>query len=158
VSRILIVDDVPASREALVRILRQEGYEVSSARNGAEGLVRLKDKKPDLVLLDNMMPEVDGLTFLAGIRRFPKWKNLPVIMFTGLQEKTAQQRAQGLGVKEYLLKAKYSIPELLEMVRKHVPPGKGPERSRAAASEPSEQKTSDSEEGRAPASRPQLAR
>ena len=49
-------------------------------------------------------------------------------MFTGLQEKTAQQRAQGLGVKEYLLKAKYSIPELLEMVRKHVPPGKGPER------------------------------
>ncbi|MDB5302330.1 MAG: response regulator [Phycisphaerales bacterium] len=120
VSRILIVDDMAGSREAMARLLQREGYETDTAHNGAEGLVRLKEHKPDLVLLDQMMPEVDGLTFLAGIRRFPKWKNIPVIMFSALKDRTFQLRARTLGVKECLTKAEFSADNLLQCVRQHV--------------------------------------
>src|SRR4051794_15923114 len=85
-SRILIIEDAAPSREAMARLLRRQGYDTACASNGVEGMASLRQQKPDLVLLDHMMPEVDGLTFLAGVRRFPKWKDLPVIMFTALQD------------------------------------------------------------------------
>lgn len=118
-SRILIVEDLVAGREAMAKLLQKEGYEVAGARNGAEALARLKEGKIDLVLLDHMMPEVDGLTFLSGIRRFPKWKNLPVIMFTGLKDRNHLMKAQSLGVKEYMVKSEYTLYDLLALVRKH---------------------------------------
>jgi len=121
-SKILIVDDAPASREALARWLDREGFETATARNGAEGLVQLKGFKPNLILLDHMMPEVDGLTFLAGIRRFPKWKAMPVIMMTGLKDKAHHMKAQTLNVSEYLVKNEYAPRDLLEMIRKHLAP------------------------------------
>lgn len=120
-SRILIVDDMLASRESLARLLQQRGYITDMAHNGAEGLVRLKQNKPDLILLDQMMPEVDGLTFLAGIRRFPKYKDLPVIMMTGVKDRSCHMKAQTLGVKECLTKTEFTGPQLLEYVRKYLP-------------------------------------
>ena len=119
-SKILIVDDAPANREAMAKWLRKEGFETATARNGAEGLVQLKETKPDLILLDHMMPEVDGLTFLAGIRRFPKWKALPVIMMTGLKDRSHHLKAQALNVSEYLIKSEYELPELLGLIRRHL--------------------------------------
>ena len=121
-SKILILEVAPASRDALVRALRQEGHETQCARNGVEGLVRLKQEMPDLVLLDHMMPEVDGLTFLAGIRRFPKWKQLPVIMMTGMNNRTNYAQAQNLGVTDYLIKADFTLAQLLDRVRKALEP------------------------------------
>ena len=118
-SRILIVDDMAISRDAMARLLRQQGHETACAMNGAEGLVQLKKATPDLILLDHMMPEVDGLTFLAGIRRFPKWKNLPVIMLTGLKDRNHLLKAQTLGVKEYMVKSEYTMQDLVGLVRKH---------------------------------------
>jgi CheY-like chemotaxis protein len=119
-SRILIVDDAPAGREAMAKWLQKEGFEIATARNGAEALARLKDSKPDLIVLDHMMPEVDGLTFLAGIRRFPKWKTLPVIMLTGIKDKQHSLKAQTLNVNEYLVKSEYNPPDLLAQIRKHL--------------------------------------
>jgi CheY-like chemotaxis protein len=116
----LIVDDMAASREAMARLLQREGYVTDTAHNGAEGLVRLKQNKPDLILLDQMMPEVDGLTFLAGIRRFPKWKDLPVIMLTGVKDRGCFTKAQKLGVKECLEKGESTGSVLLEYVRKYI--------------------------------------
>ena len=118
--RILIVDDMLASRDALARILNHAGHETLQAMNGAEALALLKKNKIDLILLDQMMPEVDGLTFLAGIRRFPKWKHLPVIMFTGVKDKSCHSRAQGLEVKEFLVKGEYDPKELIGLVEKHL--------------------------------------
>src|SRR5687768_17454178 len=117
--RILVVDDMLASREALARILGQHGYETIQAMNGAEALALLKKNKIDLIMLDQMMPEVDGLTFLAGIRRFPKWKHLPVIMFTGVKDRSCHSRAQGLDVKEFLVKGEYDPRELIGLIEKH---------------------------------------
>jgi len=121
-SRILIVEDLVAGREAMAKLLQREGYEVAGARNGAEALARLKEGGIDLILLDHMMPEVDGLTFLSGIRRFPKWKNMPVIMFTGLKDRNHLMKAQTMGVKEYMVKSEYTIQDLVALVRKHVQP------------------------------------
>jgi CheY-like chemotaxis protein len=118
-SRILIVEDLVSGREAMAKLLQREGFEVAGARNGAEALARLKEGGIDLVLLDHMMPEVDGLTFLSGIRRFPKWKNLPVIMFTGLKDRNHLLKAQTLGVKEYMVKSEYTMQDLVGLVRKH---------------------------------------
>jgi CheY-like chemotaxis protein len=125
-SRILIVEDLVAGREAMAKLLQREGYDVAGARNGAEALARLKEGGIDLILLDHMMPEVDGLTFLSGIRRFPKWKNMPVIMFTGLKDRNHLMKAQTMGVKEYMVKSEYTIQDLLEVVRKHIQPTPAP--------------------------------
>jgi len=118
--RILIVDDAPMSRNAMARLLQQEGYETALAANGAEALAKLKSLKPDLIVLDHMMPEVDGLTFLSSIRRFPRWKKIPVIMLTGMKDKTAMSQAQALGVKEYLVKADETGEELVRQVNRHI--------------------------------------
>lgn len=117
-SRILIVDDAPAGREAMAKWLQREGFETATARNGAEGLVRLKESKPDLILLDHMMPEVDGLTFLAGIRRFPRWKNLPVIMMTGMKDNSHHRKAESLNVSAYLVKNEFTLPQLRQQIDK----------------------------------------
>jgi CheY-like chemotaxis protein len=123
-SRILIVDDMAASREAMVKLLEREGYQTITAFNGAEGLAKLKSERPDLILLDHMMPEVDGLTFLASIRRFPRWKAIPVIMLTGNKDRSHVMRAKTLGVGDgdYLIKAEFTIPQLLDRVREHIAP------------------------------------
>ena len=123
-SRILLIDDAVNSREAMAKLLRAKGHETATAKNGAEGLVRLKERTPDLVLLDHMMPEVDGLTFLTGIRRFPRWKNLPVVLMTGITDRTCLLRAQQLGVKECIQKGEYTVPQLIQQIEKHVSPPK----------------------------------
>jgi len=127
------VDDAPASREAIAKWLQREGFDTACARNGAEGLVRLKDSKPDLILLDHMMPEVDGLTFLSGIRRFPKWKQIPVIMMTGMKDKSHQRRAETLGVNEYVVKSEYAPQDLLAHIRRLLSPAGGEVPSQPAA-------------------------
>jgi CheY-like chemotaxis protein len=116
-SKILIVEDAPGSREAMAKWLQKEGFQTATARNGAEGLVRLKEERPDLILLDHMMPEVDGMTFLAGIRRFPKWKSLPVIMMTGMKDAMHHRKAETLNVSSYLVKSEFTLPQLVGQIR-----------------------------------------
>ena len=118
--RILVVEDAPLNREAVSRLLKAAGYDVVVAANGAEALARLKQQPADLIVLDQMMPEVDGLTFLSGIRRFPKWKQLPVIMYTALKDKQSATRAEGLGVVEYHVKTELTGEQLVALVQKHV--------------------------------------
>ena len=137
-STILIVDDAPASREAMAKYLQREGFDVATARNGAEGLVRLKEAKPELIVLDHLMPEVDGLTFLAGIRRFPKWRQLPVIMMTGMKDAMLHRKAESLNVSEFLVKSEFTLPDLVQHIRRHlsakqaVPAGAGMDRHSAS--------------------------
>lgn len=104
----------------MAKYLQREGFATATARNGAEGLVRLKEAKPDLIVLDHLMPEVDGLTFLAGIRRFPKWRQLPVIMMTGMKDSALHRKADTLNVSEYLVKSEFSLPDLVQHIRKHL--------------------------------------
>jgi CheY-like chemotaxis protein len=125
-SRILIVDDMANSRDVLAKLFQQQGHQTEVAHNGAEALARLKKNKPDLIVLDQMMPEVDGLTFLSSIRRFPKYKELPVILLTGLKDRNCYTKAEALGVKECLTKSEFTGQQLLDRVQKHLPPPPNP--------------------------------
>ena len=116
--RILIIDDMPGSRETMAKLLKQKGYETDCAGNGEEGIAKMRKSIPDLILLDHMMPKVDGLSFLAQIRRFPRWKNMPVIMYTGIRDRAHHMKAATLGVSEYLVKGDFKMPDLLDHINR----------------------------------------
>ena len=119
----MIVDDTLGSREAVARLLQREGYETVCAANGEDAIHQMRRSNPDLILLDHMMPKVDGLTFLAQLRRFPRWKTLPVIMYTGIPDHATQMKARAPGVAEYFIKAEHSAPDLIGHVQRLLPVG-----------------------------------
>jgi CheY-like chemotaxis protein len=83
---ILIVDDEYPIVESLTVLLTDEGYHVVSASNGKEGLARLKADKPDMVLVDFMMPIIDGRAFVRRLRAMPDYRTLPVVMMSAARE------------------------------------------------------------------------
>ena len=131
---ILVVDDEPTTRNGLARLLRHEGYDVVGAENGRVALDVLGAggdgngaPPPDLILLDLMMPELDGLELLEILQGHPQWKALPVVVLTGMSDTHTVRRADQLGAKEFLVKATFSIADMLGHVRRYTGGGPGPE-------------------------------
>ncbi|MDC0712452.1 response regulator [Stigmatella sp. ncwal1] len=91
--RLLIVDDEAAIIEALQELLTDEGYSVATAFNGAEGLKRLKESRPDLLLLDLMMPVMDGRELLRRVREDPALQDLPVVVMSAGRISEEERRA-----------------------------------------------------------------
>jgi CheY-like chemotaxis protein len=114
---VMVVDDTAVIREAVAKLLRREGFETICASNGREALDALQQSCPDLMLLDIMMPEMDGITCLAELRRDPRWQQLPVIMMTALSDDENQRRARQLGANDYLVKARFTITQMLDRVK-----------------------------------------
>jgi CheY-like chemotaxis protein len=121
-STVLVVEDSPVAREVVMKILQREGYDVVGACNGVEALdlLRSDSATPDLMLLDVMMPEMDGITLLQELRDEPQYKELPVILLTALSDENRMKKAKELGVCEYLVKTRFSYDELVDQVGKHV--------------------------------------
>lgn len=117
-STILVVDDMEVFREPIAAVLRARGYRTICAGSGVEGLARLEEQTPDLVLLDVAMPEMDGLTFLRKIRDDVRWAALPVILMTAMLERDCVEATTTLGVRGHLLKSSFSLTEMVAMVRK----------------------------------------
>jgi CheY-like chemotaxis protein len=117
---IMVVDDTPGSREPIARLLRLEGYETVCASNGREALETMREQNPDLVLLDLMMPEMDGMTFLEHVRKDPDMSDTPVILMTAIDDRQTKERANRLGVDGYLVKARFTIGEMLDRIRQKV--------------------------------------
>jgi len=115
-NKIFIIEDHPEVREPLARILKYEGYQTASAPNGAEALNMLGMIAPDLVLLDLVMPKMDGLRFLESLRGDERFAHLPVIVMTG-QDGSAIARARELGVSAVISKVKFSVDGLLGQIR-----------------------------------------
>ena len=110
--RVLVVDDDPAVRDILRRTFTKAGWEVSEAENGREGLAAITDSIPELVLLDLMMPEVDGFEFLENVRRNDALKNVPVIVLTS-KILTADDRLRLNGsVEKVLQKGTLNLQEM----------------------------------------------
>ena len=114
---ILIVEDNAPTRELMRRMLEKEGWTVVQARNGHEGLARVAENQPALILLDLMMPEMNGFEFLAELRQREEWRSIPVVVVTA-KELTADERTRLQGQVEKLVqKGAYSRDELLAEVR-----------------------------------------
>jgi PleD family two-component response regulator len=119
-STILVVDDHAETRKPLVRLLQMEGYKAIGAANALEALAAANHSNPDLILLDVMLPPMDGLTFLMRMREDERRRETPVIVVSGLSDPQTVARAKELGVKEHLVKTQFSPEELLAAVKRHV--------------------------------------
>src|SRR3954463_2921103 len=107
-SLILIADDPPIAPEPLARLLRLEGYETACAANGLEALDRVAERRPDLILLDMMMPKMTGLEFLRALADArPAASGVPVIVLTSVSDSPDVRRARALGVRDVILKAQF---------------------------------------------------
>jgi adenylate cyclase len=115
--RALVVEDDPSSREMMRRLLIGEGWEVSMSTNGREALERLSAEHPNLILLDLMMPEMDGFEFLVEFRKNPKFAATPVIVVTGADLTLADRRRLNGGVEHILQKAASGQEDFLRQIR-----------------------------------------
>jgi CheY-like chemotaxis protein len=120
-SVVLVVDDDPDILEALSEILEAEGFEIRRARNGKEALEKLEPDPPQLILLDLMMPVMDGWEFAQRMRQRPSVAAIPIIVLSA--DRNVGSKATDIGAVGHLAKP-FELNDLLEMVRKAL---KGPE-------------------------------
>lgn len=116
ISKVLVVDDAEADRVALQQILEQGGYSVISASSGAEALTTAAAEKPDLVLLDVIMDEMDGFKACRELNTNPDTSNIPVIMVSGNTQKVHKLWAEQQGAKAYITKP-FTAEQVLDQVR-----------------------------------------
>ncbi len=116
-AKILVVDDEVPVATVIKANLEIEGYEVETAYDGNEGLQKARQFKPDLILLDVMMPEKDGWTVLQEIRQDPELKETPVVMLTALSQATDIARGWESGVDCYLTKP-FDPLEMIEICKR----------------------------------------
>ena len=115
-SRVLIVEDEPDIRELVVHHLKRDGYLVSAASSGEEALRQVQAAAPDLVLLDLMMPEMDGLEVCRRLRQDPATVSLPIVMLTAKGDEVDRILGLEIGADDYIVKP-FSPKELLARVR-----------------------------------------
>ena len=123
-SKILIVDDDPDITEALSMILESKGYQISTASDGADGLASLKKDKPDIMILDLLMPKMDGFAVCKELQdpRWSKYRDIPILILTSVREEASRRRYEletglELNVADYVEKP-VSPDVLLDRVEK----------------------------------------
>jgi len=117
---ILVIDDEKDPRGALSQGLQNEGYEVTEAGDGEEGLKKALEIKPDLIMLDIVMPKMDGLQMLEQLRQDPWGKAANVLMLTVREEMTGLSKAIELEALDYLIKTNWRLEEIVEKVREKI--------------------------------------
>jgi DNA-binding response OmpR family regulator len=114
--RILLVEDDFFVRDVYQKKLNDEGFTVDSAGNGLEGMERLREHIPDLILLDIFMPYVDGKDMLLEIRQHDEWKGIPIILLTNLADNEGVRFGFGQGVEEFLIKSHFTPSEVVQKI------------------------------------------
>jgi DNA-binding response OmpR family regulator len=118
--KILFIEDEFTLQKTFGEFLKKEGYEMISALDGETGLRLAKTKKPDLVLLDLILPRLQGFDLLEQLKGNPGTKNIPVIVLTNLETPEGIDRVLAAGATTYLLKTQYTFPELVEKIKKAI--------------------------------------
>jgi two-component system alkaline phosphatase synthesis response regulator PhoP len=113
---ILIADDNENIRDALTYLLEDEGYELLLAKDGADALRKVRERKPDILFLDIMMPEMNGYDVCRTIKNDPNLKSIYVIMLTAKGQVAEQERGKEVGADEYIVKP-FSPMEILARVK-----------------------------------------
>jgi two-component system alkaline phosphatase synthesis response regulator PhoP len=114
-AKILVVDDEPNIVQTLQDRLEMNDYQVVTAANGQAGLEKATSEQPDIVLLDVIMPIMDGLEMLERLRKNEATRNMPVIMLTARSQNQDVARANGYGIEDYVVKP-FDLSELLEKI------------------------------------------
>ena len=116
--KILIIEDEKILADLLEKKLKERGYEVSVARDGIEGLDKMRKEKQDLILLDVIMPKMGGFEVLEEMNKDSELKKIPVIIISNSGQPVEIDRALKLGVKDYLIKTQFDPEEVMEKVER----------------------------------------
>lgn len=115
--KILIVEDDKFLRELIVAKLSKENYDVVVAVDGEEGIKKVKEEKPGLILLDLILPGIDGFEVLSQIKNDPSVAHIPVIIVSNLGQREDIERGISLGANDYLIKAHFTPGEIIDKIR-----------------------------------------
>jgi CheY-like chemotaxis protein len=118
---VLIVDDHEATARLVAALLRSDGHRAVCAAGGAEALLYVEQDRPDVVVLDVMMPGMDGLEVLARLRRDARFASIPVLMYSALLEEETRARALAAGAQGYMIKGQ-PWPEVQATIERHLLP------------------------------------
>ena len=118
--KVMIVEDDEHISKVYEIKLAKEGYATSLAVDGEEAVTKITSEKPDLILLDLMIPKKDGFGVLEDIKKVPELASIPVIVLSNLGQQSDQDRALGLGANEYLVKVDYPIQEVVDRIKKYL--------------------------------------
>jgi len=115
--KILFIEDEPTLQKTLGRALEQEGFEILSALDGEIGITKAKESKPDLILLDLILPKMDGFEVLKRLKENEETKDIPVIILTNLENPEDIEKVLSLGATTYLVKANYDLEEVIDKIK-----------------------------------------
>jgi len=115
--KILVVEDDKFLRDLIVQKLLKEGFDVSEAVDGEQGIKKIKEVKPDLILLDLILPGIDGFEVLTEVKKDPVLAEIPVIILSNLGQKDDIERGLKLGAADYLIKAHFTPGEIIEKIK-----------------------------------------
>lgn len=121
-AKILLIEDDSLIVKIYTTRLKADGYEIVSAEDGEKGLEVAQQEKPDLILLDVMMPKIDGFTVIQTLRADEQFKNTPIIMYSNLAQEAESKRAIEVGATEFITKANISPTELVNKIKSYVKP------------------------------------
>jgi DNA-binding response OmpR family regulator len=119
--KILIIEDEKTLRFLLAQKLIEENFDVLEAIDGEEGLQKLKENKIDLILLDLLLPGIDGFEVLSRIERDSKLSSIPVIILSNLGQMEEIEKGLKLGAADYLVKANFTLDEIIAKIRNVLP-------------------------------------
>ncbi len=114
--KILVIEDDKFLRELISQKLSQEGFETVEAVDGEEGVKKVKEETPDLILLDLILPGIDGFEVLAQIKAEPSLSPIPVIILSNLGQKDDVDKGIGLGAVDFLVKAHFTPGEIIKKI------------------------------------------
>lgn len=117
---ILVVEDDSDSRDVLCQALRKMGFEASGVANGREALASILERTPDLVVLDLLMPEMDGPSLLEVLRSYLRLQSLPVVVLTVVPDGPVAERARQLKVNRIMAKGKATFEEIAAAIRQEI--------------------------------------
>lgn len=116
-AKVLIIEDDPLMLRMYQKIFSFDGYEVETATDGEMGIEKVRSVKPTIVLLDVMMPKMNGLQVLEKIKADPETKSIPVIMLTNLAGQQDVDKALTMGAVKYIIKSEYEPKQVSDMVK-----------------------------------------
>lgn len=119
-SKILIVEDDPFLLKMYTKKLQVEGYEVETAKDGEEGLLKLKSFMPDLALMDVMLPKLNGLEVIIKAKADPQTKDIPILVLSNLSATTDTEAAVKEGAVGYMIKSDYTPSQVIEKVKEYL--------------------------------------
>lgn len=119
-AKVLIIEDDKFLSKIYATKLKKEGIEAEFALNGEEGMKMMKENKPELILLDLIMPKMDGFAVLEEVKKDAKLKKIPILVLSNLGQEEDIQKAKKLGVKDFIVKSDASIQEVVAKIKSHL--------------------------------------